>query len=42
MSDWEKRFIEKMEKGGIFFYLMGAMMCLGAYCMLVMFFLIFQ
>ena len=42
MSNWEKRFIEKMEKGGIFFYLTGAMMALGAYSILVMFFLIFQ
>ena len=42
MNEWEKRFNEKMEKGGIFFYLTGALMCLGIYCMLVMFFLIFQ
>jgi hypothetical protein len=42
MSDWEKRFNEKMEKGGIFFYLTGAMFALGIYSIIVMFFLIFQ
>jgi hypothetical protein len=41
MTEWEKRFIDKMEKGGIFFYMMGAMMALGIYCIIVMFFLIF-
>jgi hypothetical protein len=42
MNKWEKRFIEKMEKGGIFFYLAGSIMALGVYSILVMFFLIFQ
>jgi len=41
MSNLEKRFTEKMEKGGIFFYLTGAIMALGVYAVLVMFFLIF-
>ena len=41
MTEWEKRFIDKMEKGGIFFYMMSAMVGLGFYAILVMFFLIF-